>query len=41
MPEQSINFDSNPPVAVDEYDNMAQMALPGYEAMHTMALSFL
>ncbi|WP_341527562.1 class I SAM-dependent methyltransferase [Nostoc sp. UHCC 0302] len=41
MPEQSINFDSNPPVAVNEYDNMAQIALPGYEAMHTMALSFL
>lgn len=41
MPEQSIDFDSNPPVATNEYDNMAQMALPGYEAMHTMALSFL
>ncbi|BAZ30979.1 hypothetical protein NIES4074_34470 [Cylindrospermum sp. NIES-4074] len=41
MSEQTINFDSNPPVATNEYDTMAQMALPGYEAMHTMALSVL
>jgi tRNA (cmo5U34)-methyltransferase len=41
MPEQNINFDSNPPVATNEYDTMIQMALPGYEAMHNMALSIL
>ncbi|WP_016950512.1 class I SAM-dependent methyltransferase [Anabaena sp. PCC 7108] len=41
MPEQTINFDSNPPVATNEYDTMIQMALPGYEAMHNMALSIL
>ena len=38
---QTIDFDSNPPVATSEYDQLAQMALPGYDAMHTMALSFL
>ena len=37
----SIDFDSNPPVATSEYDTIAQMALPGYEAMHTMAKSIL
>jgi tRNA (cmo5U34)-methyltransferase len=41
MSEQSIDFDSNPPFAVNEYDKMIQMALPGYEAMHTMALACL
>ena len=41
MPEQTIDFDSNPPVATSEYDHMAQMALPGYEAMHTMTKSIL
>jgi tRNA (cmo5U34)-methyltransferase len=41
MPEQTIDFDANPPVATSEYDKMAQMALPGYEAMHIMALSCL
>ncbi|WP_017316190.1 class I SAM-dependent methyltransferase [Mastigocladopsis repens] len=41
MPEETLDFDTNPPVAINEYDNMAQMALPGYEAMHTMALSCL
>lgn len=38
---QSIDFDANPPVATNEYDKMAQIALPGYEAMHIMALSCL
>lgn len=38
---QNIDFDANPPVATNEYDNMAQMVLPGYQAMHTMALSCL
>lgn len=41
MPEQTIHFDSNPPVATNEYDTMIQMALPGYEVMHNMALSVL
>jgi tRNA (cmo5U34)-methyltransferase len=41
MLEKTIDFDTNPPVATNEYDNMAQIALPGYEAMHTMALSCL
>jgi tRNA (cmo5U34)-methyltransferase len=41
MPEETIHFDANPPVATNEYDNMARMALPGYESMHTMALSCL
>lgn len=41
MPEETIHFDANPPVATKEYDNMARMALPGYESMHTMALCCL
>lgn len=39
--EQVINFDANPPIASSEYDEMARLALPGYEAMHTMVLSIL
>lgn len=38
---ETIDFDANPPVTTSEYDNMAQIALPGYEAMHTIALSCL
>ncbi len=41
MSEQKIDFDANPPIATNEYDQMAKMALPGYEAMHTMVLSCL
>jgi len=41
MTEPLINFDHNAPIAVDEYDQAAQLALPGYEAMHTMVLSCL
>jgi tRNA (cmo5U34)-methyltransferase len=41
MPEQTINFDANPPVAISEYDKMVKMVVPGYEVMHTMALSCL
>ncbi|WP_414541200.1 class I SAM-dependent methyltransferase [Nostoc sp. CCY0012] len=41
MTKKTINFDSNPPVATNEYDTMAQRVLPGYEVMHTMALSVL
>ncbi len=39
--EQAINFDTNPPIASSEYDEMARLALPGYEAIHTMVLSIL
>jgi tRNA (cmo5U34)-methyltransferase len=39
--EQAINFDANPPIASSDYDKIARMALPGYEAMHTMVLSIL
>ncbi|BAU05719.1 MULTISPECIES: hypothetical protein [Fischerella] len=38
---QTIDFDTNPTVAVSEYDNMARIALPGYEAMHIMVLACL
>ena len=43
MKEQklTLDFDTNPPVPTSEYDEMAQMSIPGYEALHTMALSFL
>ncbi|TFI51574.1 class I SAM-dependent methyltransferase [Mastigocladus laminosus UU774] len=41
MSNQSIDFDKNPPVTSNEYDNMARKALPGYDAMHTMVLSCL
>lgn len=43
MKEQkiSLDFDTNPPVPTSEYDEMARMSIPGYEALHTMALSFL
>ncbi|BAZ70184.1 MAG: class I SAM-dependent methyltransferase [Pelatocladus maniniholoensis HA4357-MV3] len=41
MSNQSIDFDANPPVTSNEYDNMARIALPGYDAMHTMVLSCL
>lgn len=38
---QPIDFDNNAPIAADEYDRAAQLALPGYEAMHTMVLACL
>jgi tRNA (cmo5U34)-methyltransferase len=41
MPEQSIDFDNNTPISADEYDRTIQLALPGYEAMHTMVLACL
>ena len=43
MKEQKItlDFDNNPPVPTSKYDEMVQMSIPGYEALHTMALSFL
>jgi tRNA (cmo5U34)-methyltransferase len=36
MSKQAIDFDENPSVIVSEYDEAAQLALPSYEAMHTM-----
>ena len=41
MSQQPIDFDNNPPVAANEYDEAAQLALPGYEVMHTMVLACL
>ncbi|OKH27849.1 SAM-dependent methyltransferase [Chroogloeocystis siderophila 5.2 s.c.1] len=41
MHKQTVDFDANPPVFSTEYDDRARQALPGYEAMHTMALSSL
>jgi tRNA (cmo5U34)-methyltransferase len=38
---QPIDFDNNAPITADEYDRAAQLALPGYEAMHTMVLACL
>ncbi|MGI8500809.1 MAG: class I SAM-dependent methyltransferase [Hassallia sp.] len=38
---QPIDFDNNAPISADEYDRTAQLALPGYEAMHTMVLACL
>lgn len=38
---QPIHFDNNSPITPDEYDRTAQLALPGYEAMHTMVLACL
>ncbi len=37
----TLDFDTNPPVATSEYDNMARMSIPGYDDLHTMVLSFL
>lgn len=39
--EQTIDFDANPPVISTEYDDRARKAIPGYEAIHAMALAFL
>lgn len=41
MPQQSIDFDNNSPITANEYDEAARLALPGYEAMHTMVLACL
>lgn len=41
MSKQAIDFDKNTPVIANEYDEAAQLALPGYEAMHTMAFACL
>lgn len=39
--QKTIDFDTNPTVDSTEYDNRVRKAIPGYEAIHTMALSFL
>lgn len=41
MSNQTINFDTNPPVAANEYNNLVEMAMPGYSAMHTMVKAIL
>ncbi|MBD2726054.1 class I SAM-dependent methyltransferase [Nostoc sp. FACHB-892] len=41
MSQQIIDFDTNSPVAADEYEQMARLALPGYEVMHTFVLASL
>lgn len=41
MTEQNIDFDKNAPIAGSEYDEMARLVLPGYEAMHKMTLACL
>lgn len=42
MTKQTIDFDNeNAPVLASDYDRLAQLALPGYEAMHTMAFACL
>jgi tRNA (cmo5U34)-methyltransferase len=41
MQKPTIDFDANPTVPISEYDEIARRVLPGYEAMHTMALSIL
>lgn len=38
---QPVNFDNHSPISADEYDRTAQLALPGYEVMHTMVLACL
>ncbi|NDJ20539.1 methyltransferase domain-containing protein [Nostoc sp. B(2019)] len=41
MSQQIIDFDTNPPIAADEYEQMVSLALPGYEVMHTFVLACL
>ncbi|MEM6755115.1 MAG: class I SAM-dependent methyltransferase [Cyanobacteria bacterium P01_C01_bin.38] len=41
MTKQTVDFDKNAPIAGSEYDNMARLALPGYDAMHQMTLACL
>lgn len=38
---QPIDFDNHSPITADEYDRTVQLALPGYETMHTMVLACL
>lgn len=41
MSNKIIDFDTNPPIAADEYEQMVRLALPGYEVMHTFVLACL
>ncbi|WP_414621674.1 class I SAM-dependent methyltransferase [Calothrix sp. CCY 0018] len=41
MTKQTVDFDKNAPMAGSEYDEIAPLALPGYEAMHQMTLACL
>lgn len=41
MNKPLIDFDHNAPIPASDYDQAAQLALPGYEAMHTMVLACL
>ncbi|WP_193198204.1 class I SAM-dependent methyltransferase [Nostoc sp. MG11] len=41
MSNKIIDFDTNSPIAADEYEQMARLALPGYEVMHTFVLACL
>lgn len=41
MTKQPVDFDRNAPIAGSEYDDMAPLVLPGYEAMHQMTLACL
>jgi tRNA (cmo5U34)-methyltransferase len=36
-----VDFDTNLPIPTSEYDRMAQLSIPGYEALHQMVLAFL
>jgi tRNA (cmo5U34)-methyltransferase len=36
-----LDFDTNLPIPTSEYDRMVQLSIPGYEALHQMALAFL
>jgi len=38
---KALDFDTNLPIPSSEYDRMAQMSIPGYEALHQMILAFL
>ncbi len=41
MTKQTIDFDLNAAIAGTEYDEMIMSVIPGYEAMHQMALACL
>ncbi|AFY57828.1 hypothetical protein Riv7116_5456 [Rivularia sp. PCC 7116] len=41
MTKLTVDFDSNAPIAGTEYDDIAPLVLPGYEAMHQMVLACL
>jgi len=41
MSHQIIDFDTNPTIAPDEYEQRIRLALPGYEVMHTFVLACL